>query len=126
MENSAQSSPQVLENLKTTAKNMEVWLKLIGIVSIVSGALTALSIVGIIFAWLPIWMGVLLIQAASSASNAQNVDNQQELVTMLEKFRLYFIIQGILVIVGLAVTVLAIIAVLILGLSIPAFLDSYS
>ena len=126
MENSAQSSPQVLENLKTTAKNMEVWLKLIGIVSIVSGALTALSIVGIIFAWLPIWMGVLLIQAASSASNAQNVDNQQELVTMLEKFRLYFIIQGILVIVGLAITVLAIIAVLILGLSIPAFLDSYS
>ena len=42
------------------------WLKFLGVLSIISGVGTALSIVGIIFAWLPIWMGVLMFQAGSS------------------------------------------------------------
>ena len=36
------------------------WMKLIGTLAIIQGVLLALTIVGLIIAWLPIWLGVLL------------------------------------------------------------------
>jgi hypothetical protein len=46
------------------------WLKFLGVLSIIGGIVQALSIVGIIIAWLPIWMGVLMFQAGSSIDAA--------------------------------------------------------
>ena len=34
------------------------WMKLIGVLLIIGGVLYTLTIIGIIIAWLPIWMGV--------------------------------------------------------------------
>jgi hypothetical protein len=42
------------------------WLKFLGILSIIGGVFQALTIVGIIYAWIPIWSGVLLHQAGSN------------------------------------------------------------
>ncbi|MGP1345926.1 MAG: DUF5362 family protein [Phycisphaerales bacterium] len=42
------------------------WLKFIGVLAIINGVLTALTIFGIVIAWLPIWIGVLLYKAGSS------------------------------------------------------------
>ena len=91
-------SPQtsVVSRLQNISINMNGWLKFLGIINIISGALTALSLVGIIIAWLPIWLGVLLIQAGNRASNAQIQNDPEELVPMMEKLRLYFILQGII------------------------------
>jgi hypothetical protein len=33
------------------------WLKFLGVLSFIGGIFQALSIVGIVIAWLPIWMG---------------------------------------------------------------------
>ncbi len=96
----------VLKDIESISLNMNGWLKFLGIVNIIMGAFTALSIVGILVAWLPIWLGVLLLQAGSRATTARVTNNPRELVTMVEKLRLYFIIQGILMIVGIAFTVL--------------------
>lgn len=96
----------VLKDIESISLNMNGWLKFLGIVNIIMGAFTALSIVGILVAWLPIWLGVLLLQAGSRATTARATNNPRELVTMVEKLRLYFIIQGILMIVGIAFTVL--------------------
>ncbi len=71
-------SNDVLKDLQNSAVNMTGWLKFVGIVTIVSGALAALSVVGIIFAWIPIWLGILLMQAAARAENARISDNPQE------------------------------------------------
>jgi hypothetical protein len=83
------------------------WLKFVGIVSIVSGVISALSIFGIVFAWLPIWMGVLLFQSASSVEQAQLSGNRDELAKAMDKLRLYFLITGVAIIVGLVITAIS-------------------
>ncbi len=42
-------------------------MKFMGIMTIIGGGLQALSIVGLLVAWLPIWMGVVLTKAGSKA-----------------------------------------------------------
>jgi uncharacterized protein (DUF2062 family) len=110
-----------MAQLKVSARNMAGWLKFLGIVNIISGAFTALSLVGIIIAWLPIWLGVVLMQAASKATNANFSDDPKELVEMMDKLRLYFIIQGVLIIVGIGAVI---IGAIVIGAMFPMIMDS--
>lgn len=106
----ATASPEadVIRQLKMSAMNMTGWLKFLGVINIIQGAMAALTIVGVIVAWLPIWLGVLLFQAGNRASSAQYTNNPRELVMMMDKLKMYFVIQGILFI--------AIIAFIVMGL----------
>ncbi len=111
----AQEQPRevmILNQIQNMANGMTGWLKFLGIVNIVSGALTVLSIWGIIIAWLPIWLGVLLLQAANKITSARVTTNKGELVQMMDKLRMYFLIQGVLIIVSI---VLGLIALIFLG-----------
>ena len=111
----AQPKPReaiILSQIQQVCNGMTGWLKFLGIVNIVSGALSVLSLWGILIAWLPIWLGVLLLQAANRITNARFTNNQGDLVQMMDKLRLYFVIQGVLIIVSV---VLGIIAVIIFG-----------
>jgi len=120
MDQPVQVQNPVLVKLALSAKNMSVWAKFIGIVNIIAGALTAISIVGIIIAWLPIWMGVILFQAGSRADEAHASKRYDQLIPMMDKLRIYFLVQGILVIVGIAVMILSFI---IFGASMFALFD---
>lgn len=91
------------------------WMKFIGILSIIGGALSALSIVGIIIAWLPIWMGIVLFQAGGAASAAGLTKDEVKLAEAISKLRLYFVIMGITVIVGIAFSILGILIAIITG-----------
>ncbi|MFQ5584705.1 MAG: DUF5362 family protein [Calditrichia bacterium] len=101
----------VLKNLKQTASDMSGWLKFLGIVNIISGALSAITIVGIIYAWLPIWMGVLLLQAGNSATNARFGGSNEELIVVMQKLKTFFILTGVLMIIAFAITIIALITV---------------
>ena len=108
----AQPKPReaiILSQIQQVSNGMTGWLKFLGIVNIVSGALSVLSLWGILIAWLPIWLGVLLLQAANRITNARFANNQGELVQMMDKLRLYFVIQGILIIVSVVIGIIAII-----------------
>ncbi len=108
----AQPKPReaiILSQIQQVSNGMTGWLKFLGIVNIVSGALSVLSLWGILIAWLPIWLGVLLLQAANRITNARFANNQGELVRMMDKLRLYFVIQGILIIVSVVIGIIAII-----------------
>lgn len=98
------------------------WMKLLGVLMIISGALQALSLVGIIVAWLPIWLGVLLFQAAGSAENAIASGDLVEARRATEKLRVFFMIQGVLVLIVLIAFALFI--VLAGGLGVLAGLSS--
>jgi hypothetical protein len=111
LENEMLPSDSSYNDLLNISLSMNGWLKFLGIINIVSGAFTALSLVGIIIAWLPIWLGVLLIQAASNISNAKIKNDSNELVKMMEKLRLYFILQGIIFIVMIAFVVIGMVLV---------------
>lgn len=107
MEQPVQAQNPILDKLTSSAKSMSVWIKFVGIINIIMGALSAISIVGIIIAWAPIWMGILLFQAGSRADEAQASKRPDTLIPMMDKLRLYFLIQGIIIIVFVALSILS-------------------
>lgn len=83
------------------------WIKFIGVLSIIQGIAVALTLIGIIIAWLPIWIGVLLMQCASSIEKARASGDKAMLVGGLDKLRTYFTIQGILTLLSIFVVIIA-------------------
>ena len=92
---------------------------------IIYGIITALTLVGIIIAWLPIWMGVLLFQAGSRAESAAVTKQPVELVTMMDKLKVYFIIQGVLAIIGLVSVVIMLLGLLATGGALFEMMDGF-
>ena len=73
-----------------------------------TGILTAITIVGIIIAWLPIWLGVLLFQAAGRIDTAFATEDEMSLRESLAKLKTFFVIQGVLLLIYIAIAVGAI------------------
>ncbi len=83
------------------------WMKFLGIVFIIQGVLVALSIVGILVAWLPIWIGVLLLQSAGSLEQAQASGDEAQFRRSMDKLRTYFVVLGVMALVGIAIAVMS-------------------
>ncbi len=77
------------------------WIKFLGVMSIIQGALAAITIWGIIFAWLPIWVGILLFQSAGATEAAYLSGDKAQMLSAQSKLKTYFIIQGVTTLVGL-------------------------
>lgn len=101
MENEQNNLGNVIHQIRGYAVEATPWLKFIGVMSIIYGALMCLTIVGILVAWLPIWMGILLFQAGNAAKDSQVMDNPVLLVDMMKKLKTFFIINGVLLILGI-------------------------
>ena len=95
-----------LQALSSPLYSARVWLKFIGVMFIINGVLTALSIVGIIVAWIPIWLGILLFQIAGAAEQAFLTQNEDEFLKSQTKLKTYFTITGVLMLISLVVMVL--------------------
>ncbi len=100
---------QMVQQLSMPIYQARGWLKFLGVLSIISGVGSALSIVGIIFAWLPIWMGVLMFQAGSSIESAGQFGDKFAFLRSLGSLKTYFVLQGVLTLLGIvfAVTMFA-------------------
>jgi hypothetical protein len=85
------------------------WIKFLGILMIIYGALVALSIVGIIIAWLPIWLGILLVKTADSVQQAHLAGDKTAMLKAQNSLSTYFTIYGVLALIGIALTVLIVI-----------------
>ena len=85
------------------------WMQLIGVMLILSGVLTALSIIGIIVAWIPIWAGVVLMQAAGASQRAFESADPEAIKYALGRLRIYFTIFGVLLLIYLILMVLGMI-----------------
>jgi hypothetical protein len=92
------------------------WLKFLGVLSIISGVGAALSIVGILFAWLPIWMGVLMFQAGSSIDSAGQFGDKFAFLRSLGSLKTYFVLQGILSLIGIFIALSMLCIMIILPL----------
>jgi 1,4-dihydroxy-2-naphthoate octaprenyltransferase len=91
----------VIKEVSTPLFQSKVWLKLLGVLSIIYGVLTAITIVGIIVCWLPIWMGVLLFQSAKNIEQAQQNGTKDTFVVSQQKLKTFFTIAGILALIGI-------------------------
>jgi hypothetical protein len=82
------------------------WLKFLGILNIIAGVIYCLTIVGIIFGWLPIWIGVTLNKASNSLQTGYANRSQLVLRNGMESLALVVKIFGVLAVIGLVINVL--------------------
>lgn len=113
MEANLPSSAPVAQVL-THVRGMKGWMKFLGIMNIIGGGINVLTIVGILWAWLPIWIGIVLLQAGSKAEEYAARGDETALAGFMDKLRSYFAISGIALIVALALSVIWVILVFVL------------
>ena len=101
MEGHVPDTSIVVRELSLPIHQSKGWLKFLGVMSIIYGVFAAFTIVGILFAWLPVWVGILLWQAATSVERAQVSGDKEKFLESLNKLKTYFVIQGILGIIGI-------------------------
>ncbi len=93
------------EKVVTSSKDMNGWIKFLAIFSIAIGVLYALSIFGIIIAWLPIWLGIILLKVANSCREVAD-GKVASLGNMFTSLKTFFIITGIFTIISMALSVI--------------------
>lgn len=116
----APQDPHMIQELSSPIYQARGWLKFLGVLSIIGGIFQALSVVGIIVAWLPIWMGVLMFQAGSSIDTAGQLGDKFAFLSSLGSLKTYFVLQGILTLIGIifAVSMVCLLVVLpLLGIT---------
>lgn len=106
-----------IEEVLTPMYEVKGWLKFIGIFSIVTGALCCISIVGIIIAWLYIWIGSLLVQSANRLN--EGFLNQQPWLMHegLEKLKSVITIVGILMLISAALFAVMIVFYIVMAVA---------
>ena len=95
------------------------WMKLSAIVMFVSAAMQIIGTLGIglIFAWLPIWMGVLVWKAANRANDALMDGSQGSAIAATKALKTYFILVGVLSLIMIIMMVFYVILIFGLGAS---------
>ncbi len=111
------SSTDPMQKIRYSIEKTQGWLKFLGILSIIGGAVQAITLVGIIIAWLPIWLGIIMTQAGSKGKDYAEKGTIEDLVEYNDKLRNYFTIYGILAIIGLIAGVLGGIVMIILAIT---------
>ena len=84
------------------------WIRFLGIVLLVAGILYAITIIGLIVAWLPIWLGVLLIQVSGRLNAAYLAGDEPSLWDALWKLKTFFIVSGVATLIYLILFALAV------------------
>ncbi len=85
------------------------WMKFLGVMNILGGVFMAFSIWGLLIAWLPIWAGVVLYQAASAVEASQLADGRRDSFERgLAKLKTYFMLSGITMLIFLVISLLGV------------------
>jgi len=117
---------KILDKIAFHIHSASGWIKLLGILSIIGGITTALSVVGIVVAWIPIWMGVILLQVASKTEEYKITKEPEVFEEAMSKLKTYFVLQGVVALVGIITTVIGLIIALTSGLCLNNFFGGMS
>lgn len=104
-----------LARLLEPAYAAKSWLRFLGVVMIAGGVLAALTLVGLLFAWLYVWIGVLLWQAGDRAEQARRLRDPALLEQFLQKLKTLITIAGVTTALSLALALVALLLALSLG-----------
>ena len=98
-------SEQLIKYLCDNVAKSATWMKLLGVLLIIDGIIMLISVVGIIFCWLPVWLGVIIFKAAGDAEMA-NKGVPQQLGEYVRKINRFFLISGILALIYLVIALI--------------------
>jgi len=111
---------RLLKELATPLFAAKRWMKLVGILLIVQGILSVFSLLGILFAWLPIWMGWLLLKSSKDVELAEQRGDKAALMHGMNQLKTFFTINGI---ITLAMLILFTVLMLVFGGTMLSMLD---
>ncbi len=77
------------------------WMNFLGWLSIICGVLYCITIVGAVFGWLPLWLGIVLRRAAKRTDEVLATGDDVAIVGYLEEVSRFFRISGIATLVML-------------------------
>lgn len=92
----------LLRKLRREGEGMARWLRFVGGAFFVMALPYAATGYGVLIAWVPVWMGVLLFQAAGALRGRE----EESLLPFMSKLRRFFVLFGILCIALLVFTLL--------------------
>jgi hypothetical protein len=98
-------SEELVKTLSNRAGASAGWIKFLGILSIIQGVFAIFTIWGILICWLPIWIGLILYKAAGDAEAASR-GAPTRLTDFLQRINRYFLIQGVLTLIGIVVGII--------------------
>jgi hypothetical protein len=78
-----------------------VWMRFLAVLGFIVGGLYAISIIGLIVAWLPILVGAFVWQAANAIETAYATSSAADARRGLDRLRLVFVTYGILAAVSI-------------------------
>lgn len=79
------------------------WMKWLGGILIGIGVLYCAMIVGLIFGWLPIWIGLLAYQSARRLEEVEESNDEESAVDAITRLGTYFKVSGIAALVTVAI-----------------------
>ncbi|MBI5453369.1 MAG: hypothetical protein HY956_01940 [Deltaproteobacteria bacterium] len=114
--NTEKARDELIKELDMPLFQAKGWMKITGISLIILGILNTLSIIGILWGWLLIWMGIILYQAASRVEEAEFSGKENTLAIALQKLKTFFIILGVLSVIGIIALILMFVIIFIVGI----------
>lgn len=112
-----------LNDLVLPLYNVKGWMRLIGVMLIIGGIMQCLTCVGVIIGWLPIWMGVTMMGAATAIQSAHDLQDTRQIVMAQRKLALYLKITGVLLLAWLLLSAVMMFMMLILPRFIQPLLE---
>ena len=109
-------------NTVNTIRSLRTWTKWFGIISIASGIMTCLTIVGIMSGWLPILYGYWILKGGENLEGYALRGDTFALEQGLGQLRNYFLTMTIIVILALLSVLLVILLYVIMGAGMVALL----
>jgi hypothetical protein len=94
---------QLVKELTIPLFTAKGWMRFLGVLSIIYGVMSALTIVGILVAWIPIWAGVLLLKAAGDLELAQLNGDKGRFLGGLNQIKTLFMLSGIILLIQLVI-----------------------
>ncbi|MBN2544694.1 MAG: hypothetical protein JXB50_02780 [Spirochaetes bacterium] len=98
---------------KTNIVIMSKWMKFVGIVNIVLGAMACASCFGAIYGWIPILLGVWTVNSSKNFKLYADENNEQAFDQAIYKLKNIYIFNGVLTIISLVFIALYIILIII-------------
>ena len=101
------------------------WLKFMAVLQFIYAAFYVIGSfgLGLIIAWLPVWMGVLMWQAANRSREAVMSGDLQSALAAQNKIKVLIIIMGVVTLVTLILAILAFFFLMFVGANAPGLME---
>ena len=97
---------EIIRDVSSCLVEASGWMKAFAIIGIIGGVIQCFTVIGIIVAWVPILMGVILFQSASLAEEAKGYGSADKLKASFQKLKSYFMLMVLMPLLGLTLVLI--------------------